>query len=133
MPFAFFTSSTAGWTFGPQPPAEPEIPKQFYERQGYVAFNKDLDGSDIAGIDAQTAARNADFERWVKRIKEGLAAVNVEMEYKLYSGGGYWYTTASMAEVRIGSLQIFLSQNHYDTWSPGQAAEQLRRDAKRVQ
>jgi len=132
MGFAFFTSSTAGWTFGPAPPTEKEIPKEFYERTGYVPFNKLIAGSDTPAIDSQTASRNADFDRWLKRVKAALAAVGLSLEYKLYAGAGYWYTTTSMAEISLGGLQVFLNQNHYDIWTPGQAAEQLRRDAKKI-
>jgi len=130
--FAFFKDTTEGWIFGPQPPADPPIPPEFYEYVNYVAWDLTLKGADISAIDAQQTLRNAGFERWIKRIKEALASVGVDMKYNLYRGGGSWYLTSTFAEVRIGNLQVFLQGGLYDIWTPGFAAEQLRRDARRV-
>jgi len=128
MGFAFFRDTTNGWQFGPPSP-EAAIPPEYFKRESYVDFDKTIRASDLKAINTQQAARNASFELWLKRIKQGLAAVGVKMEFNIIRGGLSWYLLPDMAEVRVGKYETFLSLYAYDAWTPGELAEQLRRDS----
>jgi len=129
--FAFFKDTTEGWTFAPEPVEEP-VPPEYFEREPYVEFDKTLPASNIKAVNAQQAARNASFAIWLKRIKDALAAVDVKMEFNVIRGGLSWYVLPDMAEVRAGSYHTFLSLYGYDAWSPGEIAEQIRRDSRKL-
>jgi len=128
MGFAFFRDTTNGWQFGPPPP-EPAIPAEFYERTEYVPFDTTLAAADIRGINRQQTRRNDSFEVWLHRVKLALGIVGLNLEYNLIRGGMNFYVLPSFAEARVGKFEVYLCLYHYDLWTPGAAAEQLRRDA----
>ena len=132
MGFAFFKDTTEDWIFGPQPPPDPPIPPEFYERKNYVPFNKEIPAADLPGINGQQALRNVAFLDWLPNVRAALAAVGLDMQYNVIHVIDAFYTQPVSAEVRVGKLEVGLSLSHYDIWSPGQAAEQLRRDSKRI-
>ena len=132
MAFAFFKDTTEGWYWGDPLPPEPAIPPEFYKREGYVPFDKNVPAADIQAINAQQTARNIAFVAWIKEIKAALEAVDVTFKYNVLYSTGSLYVVPVMAETRIGSVETVLSLFSYDIWSPGQATEQLRRDARKI-
>ena len=132
MGFAFFKDTTEGWYWGDPPPPERVIPPEFYERKDYVPFDKNIPAADISAINAQQAVRNVSFVAWLAEVTDALEAVTIDFKYNVIYGAGSLYVVPVMAETRIGNFETVLSLFSYDLWTPGQAAEQLRRDAKKI-
>jgi len=133
MGFAFFNTSTDGWIFGPPEPPEKPIPAEFFQREPYLPIDFSVKGP-ISVLNDMRAARNGAFESWLGRVKDALASVGLQVEYNIarpIDPSGL-YVLASLVQIRVGNFNTVWQHWAYDQWTAGQAAEQLRRDAKKI-